>query len=60
MTKVGNRKYLDWAGDRNCGTESNALQVAKKLGIKSVNSMNDARAMNNACASNNSSSSPFS
>ena len=58
MTKVGNRKYLDWAGDRNCGTESNALQVAKQLGIKNVNSMNDARAMNNACASNSSSPSP--
>ncbi len=55
MTKVGDRKFLDWAGDRNCGTESNALQVAKQLGIKSVNSMNDARQMNEACASKKSS-----
>ncbi len=55
MTKVGDRKFLDWAGDRNCGTESNALQVAKQLGIKNVNSMNDAKQMNEACASKKSS-----
>lgn len=52
MTKVGDRYFLDWAGDRNCGTESNALQVAKQLGIKNVNSMNDAKQMNAACKEN--------
>ena len=53
MTKVGNRKYLDWAGDRECGTEARALKVAKQLGLASVNSQKDANQMNAECRKQN-------
>ena len=63
MTRVGKRKYLDWAGDRECGTEARALEVAQQIGISNVNSQNDANQMNAECrrqnnASNDSSPSP--
>jgi len=62
MTRVGKREYLDWAGDRECGTEDRALEVARQIGISNVNSQNDARQMNDECRrqnnANNSSSSP--
>ena len=58
MTKVGNRKYLDWAGDRECGTESRALKVAGQIGITNVNSQNDANQINAECKKQNNDSKP--
>ena len=58
MTKVGKRKYLDWAGDRECGTEARALEVANQIGITNVNSQNDANQMNAECKKQNNASSP--
>ena len=58
MTKVGKRKYLDWAGDRECGTEARALKVAQQIGITNVNSQNDANQMNDECRRQNNASKP--
>ncbi len=58
MTKVGKRKYLDWAGDRECGTEARALEVAQQIGITNVNSQNDANQMNAECRKQNNASAP--
>ena len=58
MTKVGKRKYLDWAGDRECGTEARALEVAQQIGITNVKSQNDANQMNAECKKQNNASSP--
>lgn len=57
MGYVTASKYPDWAGDRECGTEARAISTAQSLGIKSFNSMNDARAVNDACRSQNNASS---
>jgi hypothetical protein len=53
MTKVGKRKWLDYAGDRECGTEDRAFDVAVSLGIKNINSKNDAKQMNEECKRQN-------
>jgi len=53
MSYVTSRKYPDWAGDRECGTEARAISVAKQLGIKSFDSYNDARAVNDECEKQN-------
>jgi len=59
MTRVGKREYLDWAGDRECGTEDRALEVARQIGISNVNSQNDANQMNAECRrQNNENNSP--
>ena len=55
--KIGNRKWVDWAGDRECETESRAASVAKSLGITNFNSQNDARQANEECRRQNNASS---
>ncbi len=57
--KIGNRKWVDWAGDRECETESRAASVAESLGITNFNSQNDARQANEECKrQNNANNSP--
>jgi hypothetical protein len=51
--KIGNRKWVDWAGDRECGTEDRAEAVAASLGISNFNSQNDARQANDECRRQN-------
>jgi len=58
MTKVGNRKWLDYAGDRFCETEDRAYDVAKALGIKNINSKNDGKQINAECKKQNRASEP--
>jgi hypothetical protein len=53
MGYVKSRKYPDWAGDRECGTESRAISVARQIGIKSFDSYNDARSVNAECKRQN-------
>ena len=53
MPKIGDRYFLDWAGDRECGTEDRARKIAGQLGIKNVNSQNDANQMNAECKRQN-------
>ena len=47
------REWADWAGDRECGTEARAIQVAHELGITGFNSQSDATAVNNRCKEQN-------
>ena len=55
--KIGKRKWVDWAGDRECGTEDRAASVAASLGITNFNSENDARQANDECRKQNNASS---
>ena len=55
---VSKRKFPDWAGDRACGTEARAIQVAKQLGIKRFNSFNDSKAVNKECKRQNKANKP--
>jgi len=56
--KIGDRKWVDWAGDRECGTESRAKKVAQSLGITNYNSKNDAQQVNDECKKQNNPPSP--
>jgi hypothetical protein len=51
--KVGDRYWVDYAGDRDCGTEDRAKQVAQQLGIKNYNSENDAKQVISECKKQN-------
>ena len=51
--KVGDRYWVDYAGDRDCGTEDRAKQVAKQIGITNYNSKNDAKQVIAECKRQN-------
>ena len=55
---VASREFPDWAGDRACGTEARAIQVAKEIGIKRFNSYNDSKAVNKECKRQNKANEP--
>ena len=55
---VASREFPDWAGDRACGTEARAIQVAKQIGIKRFNSFNDSKAVNKKCKEQNKANEP--
>jgi len=52
------REFADWAGDRACGTEARAIEVAHELGITGFNRQSEAVAVNKKCKEQNKAKEP--